>query len=161
MAHTTLDQTAASCYEPANLLPSGKEARLDLCPGSYDFAQGGGPPDAAWQIPRSVSRRDLLSYLCRDGCALWPRNPWAGAPTLQHPPFPGPWCGPRNRAPYVPAAQTDGSMPRYPCHPLSPPGWFRIRLRIPPSLSWRNIGACRSPGPRITRLVARISSVDV
>ncbi len=28
----------------------------------------------------------------------------------------------------------------------SPPGCFRIRLRIPPSLSWRNIGACRPPG---------------
>ena len=30
-------------------------------------------------------------------------------------------------------------------HRLSPPGCLRIRLRIPPSLSWRNIGACRPP----------------
>jgi len=43
------------------------------------------------------------------------------------------------------------------CRPLSAPGCFRIRLRIPPSLSWRNIGACRPPGPRNTRVVARIS----
>ena len=27
-------------------------------------------PDAACQIPRSVSRRDLLSHLCRDVCTL-------------------------------------------------------------------------------------------
>ena len=46
------------------------------------------------------------------------------------------------------------------CRPLSAPGCFRIRLRIPPSRSWRNIGACRSPGPRNTRLVARISNTD-
>ena len=40
------------------------------------------------------------------------------------------------------------------------PGCLRIRLRIPPSLSWRNIGACRSPRPPDTRLVTRISRVD-
>jgi hypothetical protein len=77
---------------------------------------------------RSVSRRDLLSYLCRDGCALWPRNPWAGAPLLQHPPFPQVWCGPPNRTSCMPVAQTDGSMPMHECRPLSPPGCFRIRL---------------------------------
>jgi hypothetical protein len=49
-------------------------------------------------------------------------------------------------------------MPRQQPHPLSPPGCLRIRLRIPPSLSRRNFGACRSPGPRNTRLVARISN---
>ncbi len=46
------------------------------------------------------------------------------------------------------------------CRALPPPGCLRIRLRIPPSLSWRNIGALRSTGRRNTRLVARISSVD-
>jgi hypothetical protein len=121
---------------------------------------GGGPPDAACQIPRWTARRDLLSHSCHDGCALWLRNPWAGAPTLQHPPFPQVWCGPLNRTACMPVAQTDGSIPMHECRHLSPPGCFRIRLRIPPSLSWRNIGACRSAGPRITRLVAQISSVD-
>jgi hypothetical protein len=62
----------------------------------------------------------------------------------------GPWCEPPNRAPYVPAARPDGSMPRHQCRPLSPPGCLRIRLRIPPSLSWRNIGACRSRAARGT-----------
>ena len=79
---------------------------------------------------------------------------------MQHPPFPQVWREPPNRAPYVPNALTDGPIPMHECRPLSPPGCFRIRLRIPPSLSWRNIGACRSPGPRNTRIVARISSVD-
>ena len=87
------------------------------------------PPDAAWQIPPSVVRRDLLSHLCRDVCALWPRNTWAGAPTLQHPPFPKPWCEPPNRAPGVPAARTDGSILRHQCRPLSPPGCLRTRLQ--------------------------------
>ena len=68
------------------------------------------------------------------------------------------WWEPPNRAPYVPAAQTDGPIPMHECRPLSAPGCFRIRLRILPSRSWRNIGACRSAGPRNTRLVARISS---
>jgi hypothetical protein len=67
---------------------------------------------------------------------------------LQHPPFPKPWCEPPNRAPGVPAARTDGSILRHQCRPLSPSGCLRTRLRIPPSLSWRNIGACRAPGPR-------------
>ena len=137
-----------------------KEARLDLCPGSYDFPHGGWAPDAAWQIPRWTARRDLLSHLCRDVCALWPRNPWAGAPLLQHPPFPQVWREPSNRAPYVPNALTDGPIPMHECRPLSPPGCFRIRLRIPPSLSWRNIGVCRSPRPQNTRIVAQIASVD-
>ena len=137
-----------------------KEARLDLRRGSFDFPRGGGPPDAACQIPPSVVRRDLLSHLCRDVCALWPRNHLAGAPLLQHPPSSGPWCEPPNRAPYVPNAQTDSPIPIHECRPLSPPGCFRIRLRSPPSLSWRNIGACRSAGRRNTRVVARISSVD-
>jgi hypothetical protein len=139
---------------PRKRSPSGPAS------GELRFSHGGGPPDAAWQIPRSVSRRDLLSYLCHDGCALWPRNPWAGAPLLQHPPFPQVWCGPPNRAPYVPNAQADGPIPMHECRPLSPPGCFRIRLRIPPSLPWRNIGACRSSGPPSTCLFARISSVD-
>ena len=51
-------------------------------------------------------------------------------------------------------------MPRDQRHPLSPPGCLRIRLRFPPSLSWRNIGACRSLGLRNTRVVARISNND-
>ncbi len=42
-----------------------------------------------------------------------------------------PWCEPPNRAPCVPAARTDGSIPRQQRHPLSPPGCLRIRLRIP------------------------------
>ena len=46
------------------------------------------------------------------------------------------------------------------CRALPPPGCLRIRLRIPPSLSLRNIGACRSSGPPNTCLVARIASVD-
>ena len=79
---------------------------------------------------------------------------------MQHPPFPRPWCEPPNRAPYVAAVRPDGFMPRDQRHPLSPPGCLRIRLRIPPSLSWRNIGACRSARPRNTRLVARISIFD-
>ena len=32
--------------------------------GELRFSHGGGPPDAAWQIPRWTARRDLLSYLC-------------------------------------------------------------------------------------------------
>jgi hypothetical protein len=51
-------------------------------------------------------------------------------------------------------------MPRYQRRPLSPPGCLRIRLRILPSLSWRNIGACRPPGWRNRRVVARISGFD-
>ena len=58
----------------------------------------------------------------------------AGSPISQHPPFPRP----PNRAPCVPAAQTDGSIPIHQCRPLSPSGCPRIRLRIPPSLPWRN-----------------------
>jgi hypothetical protein len=46
------------------------------------------------------------------------------------------------------------------CRALSPPGCLRIRLRIPRSLSLRNIGACRSSGAPNTCLVAQISSVD-
>jgi hypothetical protein len=135
--------------------PASGELRL-----TFRLSHGGWLPDAAWQIPRWTARRDLLSHLCHDGCALWLRNPWAGAPTLQHPPFPQVWCGPLNRTSCMPVAQTDGCIPMHECRHLSPPGCFRIRLRIPPSLSWRNIGACRSAGPRITRLVAQISSVD-
>jgi hypothetical protein len=137
-----------------------KESPTGPASSELRFFHGGGPPDAAWQIPRWTARRDPLSHLCCDGCTLWSRNPWAGAPLLQHPPFPQVWCGPRNRAPYVPNAQTDGHIPMHEYRPLSPPGCFRIRLRIPPSLSWRNIGACRSPGRPNTRVVARISSVD-
>jgi hypothetical protein len=48
----------------------------------------------------------------------------------------------------VPAARTDGSIPRHQCCPLSPPGCLRTRLGIPPSLSWRNTGACKPTGPR-------------
>ena len=79
---------------------------------------------------------------------------------MQHPPFPQVWCGPPNRAPCMPVAQADGPIPMHECRPLSPPGCVRIRLRIPPSLSWRNIGACRSAGPPNSRLFARISSAD-
>jgi hypothetical protein len=156
-----LRQTASREYHGTRVLQlSEKEARLDLRPESYDFPHGGGPPDTACQIQRSVSRRDLLSHLCRDGCALWSRSPCASAPTLQHPPFPQVWCGPPNRTSCMPVAQADGPIPMHECRPLSPPGCFRIRLRIPPSLSWRNIGACRSAGPPSTCLFARISSVD-
>jgi hypothetical protein len=38
------------------------------------------------------------------------------------PAVPRPWWEPPNRAPYVPAAQTDGSIPRQQRRPLSPPG---------------------------------------
>ncbi len=41
---------------------------------------------------------------------------------------------------------------------LSPPGGLQTRLRVPPSFSWRDIGACWSPGPQNTRVVARILS---
>jgi hypothetical protein len=40
----------------------------------------------------------------------------------------------------------------------SPPVGLQTRLRIPPSLSWWDIGACWSPGPQNTRVVARILS---
>ena len=147
----TFDQGAPT---PRKRSPSGPVS------GELRFSHGGGPPDAAWQIPRWTASRDLLSHLCCDGCALWLRNPWADAPTLQHPPFPQVWCGPLNRTSCMPVAQTDGCIPMHECRHLSPPGCFRIRLRVPPSLSRRNIGACRSAGPRITRLVAQISSAD-
>jgi hypothetical protein len=84
-------------------------------------------------------------------------------PLLQHPPFPRPWCAPPNRVPCVPAARTGGPTSIHQSRPLSPPGRFRTRLRIPPSLSGRNIKsgpAYRSPGPCNTRLVARISNTD-
>jgi hypothetical protein len=109
---------------------------------------------------RWTARRDLLSHLCRDGCALWPRIPWAGAPLLQHPPFPQVWRGPPNRAPCIPVIQTDGSIPMHECRPLSAPGCLHIRLRIPPSLSWRNIRACHQPA-RPTRAFSRGSPVSM
>ncbi len=143
----------SSARNGSNLTPRNQGAptpgkRSPTGPGSgeLDFPDGGGPPDAAWQIPRWTASRDMLAHLCCDGCALWPRNPWAGAPLLQHPPFPQVWCGPPNRTLCMPFDQTDGPIPMHECRPLSPPGCFRIRLRIPPSLSWRNIGACRPPG---------------
>jgi hypothetical protein len=139
---------------PRKRSPSGPAS------GELRFSPWRRAPDTACQIQRWTARRDLLSHLCRDVCALWPRNPWADAPTSQHPPFPQVWCEPLNRAPYVPNAQTDGPIPMHECRPLSPPSCFRIRLRIPPSLSWRNIGACRSAGPPNSRLFARISSAD-
>jgi hypothetical protein len=146
------------CCVPSCVQLNGLTACTRLC-----TFQGGGPPTLLG-IPRWTARRDLLSQLCSDGCALWPRNPTAGAPTL-HPPFPQVWCRSVSRPIALHAvAQPDGSLPMHECRPLSPPGCFRIRLRIPPSLSWlctwRNIGACRSSGRRNTRLVARISSVD-
>ena len=49
--------------------------------------------------------------------------------------FPRPWRELSNRAPDVPAAWTDGSIPSHQCRPLSPPGCLRIRLRIPPVLA--------------------------
>jgi hypothetical protein len=101
-------------------------------------------PDSAVGLPQGPA----VTFMPRRLRAFWPRNTWAGAPTLQHPPFPKPWCEPPNRAPGVPAARTDGSILRHQCRPLSPSGCLRTRLRIPPSLSWRNIGACRAPGPR-------------
>ena len=114
----------------------------------------------AGQPPRSVSRSDLPSYSCRSSRAAASNDSPAGSPTLQHPPFPRPWCEPPNRVPCVAAARTGGPTSMHQSRPLSPPGCLRTRLRIPPSLSWRNIGACRSPGPPNTCLVARISSVD-
>ena len=149
----------SACFKQGAPTPR-KRSPTGPASGELRFCSWRRAPDAAWQIPRSVSRRDLLSHLCPDVCALWPRNPWAAAPLLQHPPFPGPWCGPRNRTPYVPNAQTDGPMPMHECRPLSPPGCFRIRLRVPPSLSWRNIGACRPPGWRNT-LSSRGSRVSM
>jgi hypothetical protein len=53
-----------------------------------------------------------------------------------------PWCEPPK-----PAAWPDGSMPKDQRRPLPPPGCLRVRLRIPPSLSWRYIAACRSTRP--------------
>ncbi len=61
-------------------------------------------------------------------------------------------------APYAPAARTDGPMPRQQRHPLWPPGCFRIRLRIPPSLSLRDTGASGHPGPRRPGEQTRASS---
>ena len=135
------------------------EARPVPPSGRWRF-QWGGAPDAARLLPWPTSRRDLSTYSCWSSRAAASNNAPAGSPTSQHPPFPRPRCGPTNRAPCVPAARTDSPIPRQQRHPLSAPGCFRIRLRIPPSRSWRNIGACRSSGWRSTRIVAQISSVD-
>ena len=140
---------------------SPSRGKSPLCQQNDHFARRRAPrrrlPDSAVGLPQGPA----VTFMPRRLRAFWPRNTWAGAPTLQHPPFPQVWCGPPNRTSCMPVAQTDGSIPMHECRHLSPPGCFRIRLRIPPSLSWRNIGACRSAGPPNSRLFARISSVDV
>jgi hypothetical protein len=70
----------------------------------------------------------LLMLIVARGCVK--QSP-AGSHILQHPLFPRPWCEPPNRAPGVPAARTDSSIPRHQLHPISPPGCPQIRLRNP------------------------------
>ncbi len=92
-------------------------------------------PDTAQQLPRPVSRRDLVvARGCVKQCSCRFTH-FAASAVPQRP-----WCGPSN-----PAARPDGSIPKDQHRPLPPPGCLRIRLRIPPSLTGRNIGACRSP----------------
>ena len=87
------------------------------------------------QPPRSTSARTCRNTHA-DRCArLFQPILTAGSSTFQLPPFPRPWCELSNRAPNVPAAWTDGSIPSHQCRSLSPPGCLRIRLRIPPSLA--------------------------
>ncbi len=73
--------------------------------------------------------------------------------------------------PPAPLGCLDGRSPARTCRPTHADRRTRLRLRfthlqhplfqgIPPSLSWRNTGASRSPCPPNTRVVARISSAD-
>ncbi len=137
--------------------PSNYEAR------TWRFQWGRGPRrrSAAYKVGLPQRPADILVLIVARGCVKqfscrftqFTASAVPKAVLL-------PCCGPSNRTPCMPVARTDDSMPRQQRHPLSPPGCFRIRLRIPPSLSWRNIGACRPPGWRNRRVVARISSSD-
>jgi hypothetical protein len=89
-------------------------------------------PGAARQPPRSTSARTCRNTHA-DRCARLFYTILAAGSSLFS--FPRPWRELSNRAPDVPAAWTDGSIPSHQCRPLSPPGCLRIRLRIPPVLA--------------------------